>query len=180
MAGTDKKRLRAELLARRAELSEEYLQGAGLSIQEKLLSSPLYKEARSLFVYVSMPGEPSTERILERAFADGKRVYVPKCIGREMLAVRIRVTEELLPGTHGIPEPGDAEETATAEDLDLIIVPCVAAAADGRRLGHGGGYYDRFLREERENAVCLCFRELLCEEIPAEAHDVRIKHIITE
>ena len=176
----EKKLLRKELLAKRKELPEEYRRAAGESIQEQVLSSPEYAEARSLFVYVSMPGEPSTERIIRQALADGKEVYVPKCVGKEMLAVRIGGTDELRPGTMGIPEPADCAETKTAGYLDLILVPCVSASEDGRRLGHGGGCYDRFLAGEHGSAVCLCFRRLLCADIPVDENDVRIPRVITD
>ena len=168
------------LLERRRELTEEYMREAGESIQEKLLSSQLYASAESIFVYVSMPQEPSTARIISRALEEGKSVYVPKCEGKTMLAVHIRNTYELVPGKLGIPVPEKADETKTADELGLIIAPCVAASTDGRRLGHGGGYYDRFLQRQRDNAVCLCFKEMLCNDIPADENDVRIKYIITE
>ena len=176
----EKKRLRRELLAKRSSLSEDYLRAAGDDIAGRLLSSPLYAAAGSIFVYVSMPGEPPTDRIISQALSEGREVYVPKCAGGKMFAVRIQSPADLRPGTMGIPEPELMEETKTADELGLIIVPCVAAAEDGRRLGHGGGYYDRFLSRERENAVCLCYRQLLCPDIPEGRYDVRIRHILTE
>lgn len=176
----EKSRLRRELLAARKALPEEYRRKAGASIAAQLLASLSYASARTVFVYVSMPGEPDTSRLIRQALAEGKRVYVPKCTGGEMLAVRIESPADLLPGTMGIPEPQDTEDTKTAGELDLIIVPCVAAAEDGRRLGHGGGYYDRFLAGGSDNAVCLCFRRMLCEAIPSEKTDVRIPRILTE
>ena len=180
LAKTEKKHLRKGLLAKRRELPDEYRRAAGESIQEQVLSSPEYAASRSLFVYVSMPGEPPTDRIIRQALSDGKEVFVPKCVGREMLAVRIDSPDELRPGTMGIPEPEDCAKTKTAGELELILVPCVSASEDGRRLGHGGGYYDRFLARERRNAVCLCFRRMLCTDIPVEENDVRIPRVITD
>ncbi len=177
---SDKTLLRKELLAKRKELSEEYRRAAGKSIQEQVLSSPEYAAARSLFVYVSMPGEPPTECIICRALADGKEVYVPKCVDGEMFAVRIHSTEEMQPGTMGIPEPTCCAETKSADEFDLILVPCVSVSSDGCRLGHGGGYYDRFLTRERSNTLCLCFKHMLCENIPMEENDVRITRVISE
>ena len=176
----EKKQLRKELLAKRAELPEEYRRIAGENIQEQILSSPEYTAARSLFVYVSMPGEPSTERIIRQAIKDGKEVYVPRCVGREMFAVRIRDLNGLRPGPYGIPEPEDCTESKAADELDLILVPCVSVSSDGRRLGHGGGYYDRFLARERSNTLCLCFRRMLCADIPVMESDVIIPRVITE
>ncbi len=175
-----KNRLRRELLIKRRSLPEDYICAAGNDIAECLLASSMYAEARSIFVYVSVPGEPPTDRIIIRALSEGREVYVPKCSGGDMFAVRIKSHGDLRPGNMGIPEPEDISETKTADELGLIIVPCIAASEDGRRLGHGGGYYDRFLFRERENAVCLCFRKMLCRDIPEGEFDVRIRHILTE
>ena len=98
---TEKKRLRRELVAKRRELPEEYLRSAGEDIEERLFALPAYASARSIFVYVSVPGEPPTGRIIGRALSEGREVYVPKCIGGDMFAVRIKSAEELKPGIMG-------------------------------------------------------------------------------
>ena len=176
-----KKDLRWEYLKRQSALPGDYVKAASDSIQAQVLSSAQYTEAKSLFVYRSTEKEPSTERISRRALADGKHVYLPKCAKRrDMLAVRIQSLEDLVPGALGIMEPSDSSETASAAELDLILVPCVSASVDGRRLGHGAGYYDRFLSGHSERAVCLCFSRMLCSEIPMDSHDVYIPQVISE
>ena len=85
---------------------------------------------------------------------------------------------ELRPGTLGIPEP--AERIAEKPEPDLILVPCMAAAANGIRLGHGAGYYDRFLAEHTGKTVCLCFRKLLRSDLPAEATDISMDLVISD
>ena len=176
-----KKDLRREYLKRQSALPGDYVKTASDSIQAQVLSSAQYTEANSLFVYRSMEKEPSTEHIIRRALADGKRVYLPKCAKRrDMLAVRIHGLEDLVPGALGIMEPADSSETAAAAELDLILVPCVSASADGMRLGHGAGYYDRFLSGHSGRAVCLCFRRMLCSEIPMDSDDVYIPQVISE
>ena len=175
-----KKLLRLRMREQMRSLPADYVRAAGADIQEQILSSAGYHEAERIFLFISMPKEPPTGRILRQALADGKKVYIPKCSAKEMLAVRIRDPEHLYPGMLGIPEPSDCSETVTAEELDLILVPCLAAAPDGRRLGHGGGYYDRFLEGHTENTVCLCFRRMFCEEIPMDTYDVPMPLVITE
>ena len=62
-------------------------------IAESILGSSLWREAESVFLYISVGTEPDTRGLLIRAFEEGKRVYVPKCLPgpeRIMLAVRIR------------------------------------------------------------------------------------------
>ena len=175
-----KKQLRRKIRERLRSLPADYVRTAGMDIQGQILSSAGYLKAESIFLFVSMPKETPTDRILRQALADGKKVYVPKCGAKEMQAVRIRDIEHLYPGMLGILEPSDCSEIVTAEELDLILVPCLAAAPDGRRLGHGGGYYDRFLKGHTENAVCLCFRRMFCDEIPMDQYDVPMPCVITE
>ncbi len=177
----EKKELRKTMLRAREALPEEYTARASAAIQEKTLALPQYQRAKSVFLYISMPKEPATLDILKTALAEGKRVYVPKCQGRsEMLAVRIKDLSGLLPGAYGIPEPVECAETITADKLDLTLVPCVCASKDGKRLGHGGGYYDRFLAGHAENAFCLCFERMLRDDIPMGDKDVFLPCVITE
>ena len=96
-----------------------------------------------------------------------------------MLAVRISGPEELAAGSFGIPEPARAAETARAEEIGLAFVPCLAASADGRRLGRGGGYYDRFLAGGCPT-VCLCFEKMLSDGIPMEGTDAWMDMVLTE
>lgn len=197
-----KTRLREEIRRRTDALSCETVRRSGEGIAEALFNSELWMKAESVFLYVSVRKEPDTGALLAAAFGEGKKVYVPKCLPascdspRRMLAVRIRSEEDLVPGPFGIPEPraclpdpDDPEGSLPAEALDLILVPCVAASAHGIRLGHGGGYYDRFLAdlpytEKRAGGlfpatVCLCHEALLTEDIPATELDVRMDFVVT-
>ena len=116
--------LRQQMRERRKTLPDAYIRRAGADIQEQILSSPRYREAESIFLYVSTEKEVPTRRILQQALEDGKRVYVPKCVGRSgMLAVRIRGTEELRPGMMGILEPADCAETEPVAVRSVFVLP---------------------------------------------------------
>ncbi len=176
-----KKQLRREIAARVRALPQTVREQASEAIRRRVLALPEYAAAGSLFLYIAMPTEPDTRGILERALRDGKRVYVPKCIGKgEMLAVRIRGLDDLAPGAYGILEPVDCSETAEPSALDLILVPCVAASPDGKRLGHGAGFYDRFLEHNADKTVCLCFSAALSDAIPTEPTDVPMRRVVCE
>lgn len=165
----------------RKSLPDDYIAQASAAIQRQVLSLPQFHSAKSIFLYISMEKEPSTTLVLRRALDAGKQVYVPKCLnGHGMQAVRLRDISDLAPGMMGILEPVNCAETAPAGALDLILVPCVCASADGKRLGHGGGYYDRFLSGKNENAICLCFHRLLRNDIPVTETDVRMPFVLTE
>ena len=147
---------------------------------ELLLRGPLYRRARRLFVYVSMPWEPDTRKILEAAWAEGKEVYVPLCLSTgEMRAARVDGFDALCPGTLGIPEPREDAPFLPASSLDLALVPCVCAGEGGERLGHGAGYYDRFLKGSGLTTVCLCYGALVRMDIPMEETDVYMDFLLT-
>ena len=167
---------------------------SGEAVAESVLASSLWRNAGSVFLYVSVGWEPDTRILLTRALTEGKHVFVPKCLPgpeRVMLAVRIRAAEELVPGAFGIPEPIRAAETVEAPELDLILIPCVTADREGNRLGRGAGYYDRFLaplgRDSRSSnhaqsisfpaAVCLCHAALLTDRVPTGPFDIRMDFV---
>lgn len=174
-----KKALRKSVTTRVKLLPGAYRAAASCSIAKQVLTSEEYRAAKRIFLYIGMPTEPDTAGIIEAALSDGKDVYVPKCIRRtEMLAVRIKSTADLVPGAYGIPEPTDLSETIEPDAIDLILVPCVSAWTDGRRLGHGAGYYDRFLAGGADKTLCLCFRKALSPDIPTDENDVRMHRVI--
>lgn len=186
-----KRRLRAEMRRRSDDMTGDEARESGRMIAREVLASAEWRTAESVFVYVSVGKEPDTRDLIAAALAEGKRVYVPKCLPRPervMLAVRIESTDALEAGAFGIPEPQkDGAETAGALDLDLILVPCVTANRRGERLGHGAGYYDRFLAplapirkgEKRPAVFCLCHSALLTERIPTDEYDIPADRTIT-
>ena len=175
----EKKRLRAWAAGRRRALSGQETAEASRRIQEKVLRLPEYRSARTVMAYVSLPGEPDTRGIILDAARQGKRVLLPRCPDRERMEAGLFTGfEQLVPGRMGIPEPAESADPGDAPDL--ILVPCVAADRDGRRLGHGAGYYDRFLRRQKGKKVCICFQALLAERVPEEETDIRMDRVLTE
>ena len=177
----EKKRLRREAAEIISGFSPDALKEAGEKITERVLSSPLYRQAASFFVYVSTDREPDTRAIIEDAWKAGKAVYVPKCYGQgRMDAVRVFGWHDLAPGAYGIPEPVAVPADRPFPSIDLAVVPCVRATLDGKRLGHGAGYYDRFLRAHPMPSLCLCFHALLLDDLPTEPWDFPMDAVITE
>lgn len=177
----EKKRLRQEAAKIFSRLPSDTIKGASKRITEQVLSSPLHRQAASLFVYVSTDREPDTRALIENAWRAGKKVYVPKCYGQgRMDAVRVFSWNDLAPGAYGIPEPVISPEDSQFPPIDLAVVPCVRATTDGRRLGHGAGYYDRFLHAHPTPCLCLCFHALLLDDLPIEPLDVPMDAVVTE
>lgn len=177
----EKKRLRREASEKISRFPPDALKEASQKITAQVLSSPQYRQAASLFVYVSTNSEPDTRAIIEDAWKAGKVVCVPKCYGGgRMEAVRVFSWHDLVPGAYGIPEPASVPAGSIFPVLDLAVIPCVCATPDGKRLGHGVGYYDRFLRAHPMPCLCLCFHALLLDGLPTEPSDYPMDAVITE
>ena len=177
----NKKALRARCREIVKELSPEYIEEASRKITDLLLATDAYKNSNTIFCYMSMGGEPVTDEIIEQALEDGKRVGIPLCVGpHEMVVKEYKSSDELARGAFGIREPLAEATEITADEFDLAIVPCVACSEDGRRIGHGAGYYDRFLSVSGFNKIALCFEKLLTDDIPLEDTDVHMDGVATE
>ena len=176
-----KQELRRSYKASGANLTKEYRDFADCAIRAFVQYSEVWQRAENIFIYVSMWAEPDTRALIEAALSEGKRVFVPLCCpDRTMKAVRILSLQELRPGTLNIPEPPAENEAARPGTLDLAVVPCITATFDGARLGHGAGYYDRFLRLHACPAMCLCYGQMLADSLPMDEHDVWIDYVATE
>lgn len=176
-----KKTLRRRIHALSEGLDPAERSRADRAIEAAILESEEWKSAGAVFSYVSMADEPDTRGLIEAALREGKTVFVPHCYpDRTMKAVRIESLDALAPGTLGIPEPVDDSVSAAPGEIGLALVPCVSAARDGRRLGHGAGYYDRFLADRSCRTLCLCYEALLCDEIPTDALDVPMDAVVSE
>ncbi len=176
-----KAELRAQVAHLRAAWEAEYVEESDHGIEERFMNLAAWKTARTVFSYVSVRAEPSTRRIMAATLAAGKRLCVPRCEGSGIMRPReILSLEDLHPAPFGLLEPGEDAPIVPAEQIELAIVPCVAADRQGHRLGHGGGYYDRYLANLRCPTVCLCRGRALLPALPVEEHDVRVKMVLTE
>ncbi len=182
--------MKAELRRRgrqaRKRLSREEAGEKSRQIAQRLFSRPEYREAKTLFIYVSTGSEAGTGEIVAAALAAGKTVAVPLVEEdrKSLRAVPVRDPErELAPGFRGIREPADRSSPGIdPRELDLSVVPGTAFDRSGNRLGRGGGCYDRFLPRLREGVprIGLAFECQLVEEIVPDPHDVPVDLVITE
>lgn len=146
-------------------------------LQERILRELAGTEARRIFCYVSYGWEPETGELIRALLRLGKEVAVPRCRDDgTMDAILIRSMEDLKPGMYGIPEPAADRESCSPGSIDLALVPAMALSPEGKRLGKGGGYYDRYLPKLCCPAWGISFFEC---PVPAEEHDVRMDRCFT-
>lgn len=173
--------LRREAAAAEAALTSSERHLSDDAILRHVLHAPEYRRAGTVFAFVGRGSEIDTAPLLRQVLADGKRLCVPLCTAPGVMECReVRDLTVLRPGAYGISEPPDNAPAVPPECVDLAIIPCAGAVADGRRLGRGGGYYDRFLAQYTGDALLLCRERLLCPSIPQEIHDIRVPAVVTE
>lgn len=179
----DKKVLRESMKILRDSIKTGEKIAKDKDIYEKVINSTYYKEARVIMVYVSMGSEVDTLSIITHALGNNKVICVPKVINlREgMKAIEIHNLQELKKcGKYNILEPEDFDNEIKAESVDLFLVPGLAFDSSGGRIGYGAGFYDRFLKDSRRDALKLglSYDFQLIKEVPMEDSDIRLDHII--
>lgn len=173
--------LREELKNIRLNLDNDYKKTADTAIFEKIVKTKEYLSAKNIFCYISTDEEPNTFCLIEDALKRGKTVLVPKITGKgKMEACEIKNFQDLKEGKFGILEPSLDVEIFPKNKIWLSIVPCLGADCNGHRIGHGGGYYDRYLKDANSLNFLVCYEKLLTSNIDAEDHDVPCDFLVTE
>ncbi|KAJ3920506.1 hypothetical protein F5877DRAFT_89394 [Lentinula edodes] len=164
------------------------------AVTAKVLLLPEFQNCTRVSCYISMPtGELQTSEILRSILEIGnKSLFVPKVTqtgAMEFLKVENQSDLDALPsGKWGIREPSYESDAAMEAGLDLILVPGVAFDRSMSRLGHGKGYYDRYIARYIASGrprpllvlVALGLRDqLLDSTIPVGEHDCKMDMIIT-
>ncbi|WP_414055038.1 5-formyltetrahydrofolate cyclo-ligase [Macrococcus equi] len=148
-------------------------------IIEHLLHHPIFLNANSIGITLSMAHELDTRFIIRYAQILGKTVYVPLCDyqSKQMSFVRYTCPEDLTKDSYGIDIMDHQIDLGTHPEV--LIVPGVVFNTQGYRIGYGGGYYDKFLSNYDGQTMSLIF-ELQLDEVITEEHDIAVDWIITE
>ena len=165
-----------------AQISPQEFSAIGAAMWQTLQAQPAWQNAESVFCFVGALHEPDTMPILQGALSAGKQLLVPRIAGPgQMQLVPLQSLEQLQPGACGILEPGQALPAVPAgSGVQLAVLPCLAAARSGARLGHGGGYYDRFLANYSGRRLILCPEALLAQSLPTGPLDEPAQAVLTE
>jgi 5-formyltetrahydrofolate cyclo-ligase len=177
--------LRETILRRRGELPERERASLGDRIIGTVLDLPAYERSDVVLAYASFGAELPTDRFLRRVLDDGKVLLLPR-VGRDGLELyRVRDPDgDLVPGTWGIREPiPDRCPLADPADMDFALVPGLAFDRRGRRLGYGGGYYDRLISGGLSDGTTLvsgAFGVQVVDQVPVGPGDVPVHAVVTE
>lgn len=175
MKSTD--RLRREMRCARKALSRDTVEELSRRIVSKVEELPEYRPARIVMIYRAVQGEVSLELLRGKVFA------YPLCTGPgEMCALLPEGEGAWRTGAFGIPEPvRELSREIAPEEIDLVLCPCTAFDPDCRRLGMGGGYYDRFLlRCTKAKFIAVAYEFQRAEALEAQSWDIPMDAVVTE
>ncbi|EEH96537.1 5-formyltetrahydrofolate cyclo-ligase [Clostridium tertium] len=179
----EKKVLRNKILEIRDSLNNNEKELMDNKIFNELINTDLYKRSINIFIYISFSNEINTRNIIEKAFKDKKNVFIPKVYKDDKLmkAIKLNSIDELKKNSMGILEPIDDSNYIEKENIDLIVVPGVVFDKECNRIGYGGGYYDRYLKDikSKENKIALAYDLQIVDKIESEVHDIKVDYIIT-
>lgn len=172
-----KARLRVELSAARLAQPESPSAAQARTLRARSVCAG----ATVVACYLSRPEEPDTAALIRALATDGVRVLVP-VLRRQPDWAWFTGFDQLAPGPHRIPQPGGPPLGADALGLaDWIWLPGLAGTADGRRLGTGGGWYDRALTHAgaRAGRGLLLFDREVLPDVPTQSWDQRVDVLVT-
>lgn len=145
------------------------------------LELPELETAHVVLLFYGVGKEPDTRELITELLRRGKTVALPRCLpARRMEARAVTGLDDLRPEAYGIPEPVEVCPVIEREKIDLILAPNLCCDRLGYRLGHGAGYYDRYLAGYAGVTVALCPEEWLQEELPRDEFDLPVRLMLTQ
>ena len=184
MVHLEKRKLRKEILEELHNISKEEREKKVEILKDKLFSLNEFKKAKCVMFYVSKHYEVDTHAMIDESIDMGKKVVVPITSKEEktLKPSELRDREkELIKGHYGIHQPHEKHvRPVSLEEVDLMVVPGLAFDKSGHRLGHGGGYYDRFLEKAPPAifTVGLAFDFQVVGELPKHSTDIPVNKIL--
>lgn len=175
-----KRRLRRSLGARRRSLAPDFVQRAGERMAAHFAADPVLRRALRTALYAAQPDEMPTQPLFE-ALAPAVRL-LPRLRGERLEFAVVETWGALRPGRFGVLEPPADAPARTPGADDVVLLPGVAFDGLGRRLGRGGGHYDRAFppgtRGPRLVGAAFAFQ--IVEEVPHGSHDRIVDAIVSE
>jgi 5-formyltetrahydrofolate cyclo-ligase len=191
---TPKQELRRALRKQLAAIPPELFQDEGKRAAAFMASYRPWQDAETVLLFLSAPGEIETAPLLDLAFQQGKRVFLPRVEGEIVRFFRVQsAAGPWQTGAFGIREPL-IENPDLIEEFPprnggsgrpvVLVTPGMAFDRQGNRMGHGKGYYDRYFARMDSLGlsylrVAFCLEQQIIPQVPVESWDKRMDAICT-
>lgn len=136
----------------------------------------------ALAVYLASKEEIDLSVFIADMLGRGVTVVSPRWNGEtyELAKIKSLAADDLRPGPMNIQEPAEAD-IVEPKDVSAWIIPGLAFTKNGKRLGYGGGWYDRLLSSARSDSLKIGVAHdfQIVDDLPSEPHDIRLTRIVT-
>jgi 5-formyltetrahydrofolate cyclo-ligase len=180
---TQRQALRIRLRDQRAALSDDAVRVASAAVCAAVAALPAFARAGRVALYAATRGEIDPGALRSAVGLRGGAVCYPRPLADEPPVLgfyEVAADEALAPGRFAILEPPIAAAAVEPTAIDLVLVPGVAFARDGHRLGFGRGYYDHALaRAPRALRIGLAHDFQVVDRLPPRAGDEPVDLIVT-
>jgi len=175
--------------ARRKAMSVEDRAAASTAICARLLARDDVRRAiegrQPIAVYLASSEEVDLTDFIKSALVQGASLVAPRWNGSLYELAPLASLENLIVGPHGIfePTPFSCSRPSTFSfKPDIWLVPGLAFTKNGKRLGYGGGWYDRLLKgaDLKSTKIGVSFAFQVIENLPTAPHDCSLTEIVTE
>ena len=179
--GEEKSSLRRLLVAARAAMSEAERAAAGRLIRDQVLEMPEVSAAGTIAAYYSVGTEPGTHSLVFALWKRGSYVVLPVLLpDGDLDWASYEGPDSLAPGPRGLLQPVEpVRGPGTVARADVVLVPALAVGTSGKRLGRGGGSYDRVLARVggQVPTIGLIYDDELLPGVPTEPHDRTVRAV---
>ena len=179
------KEIRALIKAQKAALTPEFVEEYSRRVTDALCAQDFYRDAPAIYAYLTFNQELRTDFLIRRAWADGKRVAVPRVLSKGVMEFYyIDSFDGFIRSSFGVPEPPEDPAKLADEPDFLLLMPGLAFDWAHNRVGYGGGFYDRYI-ERKQRAGARIFKPALAydfqivDAIPANEFDVKVDAVLT-
>ena len=178
--------IRARIRLRRKSLSSQSATAAASAACQKLAQLQEFSSAEYIAAYLAVNGEIETRPLIEAAWRQNKRIYLPVLQGDGTLLFAAYTPRSVLrPNRYRIPEPETKPDlpALSACEMDVLIIPLVGFDRRCQRIGMGAGYYDRTLAgcgRDKPVRIGLAYEFQQVATVPARDWDIPMHKIVTE
>ena len=174
----NKREIRRTMRVRRRALMPEERTAASEIICAKLA---VFNFHSPVAVYLASPQEIDLSPFIRKMLATGVEVVAPRWNGEtyELAVLKGLDDAHLRQGPMGILEPAEAE-IVSPKEVEVWLVPGLAFTQNGKRLGYGGGWYDRLLADAPKGSLKIGIAHAfqVVDDLPSEPHDILLSKVV--
>lgn len=182
----DKKQIRKEIIKKRNSMRQDEIIEKSNLIMQKIFELDEFIKTDYIMCYMDFNNEVKTDILINKCFELHKKVLIPCVILSENKIIASEIIDlecDLELCEYDILAPKKScIRKVNPKKIDIIIIPGVAFDKDLYRVGYGGGYYDKFLPQLRNDClkIGVAFEMQIIDKVPKEQHDIKMDIIITE